>query len=246
MIIVLLMLTSALAGCTGTDTTDLEQQISDLQQSNDQLNETIYDMEISLQERNTEIATLNSNVAMLQSTMAVEEIYRDSLLVLLEDSNTSNDELVSMIEAANNTILVLQSDFVVQQNLIFTWMVRAINGDLPNINLSGADLSYANLHDANLSGADLSGANLNVVDLSYANLYGSDLRNANLSGANLYGSDLRNANLSGADLSSSELGNAALSGVYWNDTTCPDWTNSDDNGDTCEGHYYTGLSLWFD
>ena len=65
-IIVLLMLTSALAGCAGTDTTDLEQQIEDLQQSNDQMNETIYNMEITLQERNTEIATLNSNVAMLQ------------------------------------------------------------------------------------------------------------------------------------------------------------------------------------
>ena len=37
MIIVLLMLTSALAGCTGTDTTDLEQQIADLQQSNDEM-----------------------------------------------------------------------------------------------------------------------------------------------------------------------------------------------------------------
>ena len=32
MIIVMLMLTSALAGCAGTDTTDLEQQIEDLQQ----------------------------------------------------------------------------------------------------------------------------------------------------------------------------------------------------------------------
>jgi len=35
------MLTSALAGCAGTDTTDLEQQIEDLQQSNDEMNETI-------------------------------------------------------------------------------------------------------------------------------------------------------------------------------------------------------------
>ena len=69
MIIVLLMLTSALAGCTGTDTTDLEQQIEDLQQSNEQMNETIYNMEITLQERNTEIATLSSNVAMLQSCL---------------------------------------------------------------------------------------------------------------------------------------------------------------------------------
>ena len=41
MIIVLLMLTSALAGCAGDDTSDLEQQIADLQQSNDEMNETI-------------------------------------------------------------------------------------------------------------------------------------------------------------------------------------------------------------
>ena len=95
MIIVLLMLTSALAGCTGTDTTDLEQQIEDLQQSNDEMNETINqqnhdnadlqqsndemnetinqqnednaDLQSQLEERNNEIATLNSNVDMLQS-----------------------------------------------------------------------------------------------------------------------------------------------------------------------------------
>ena len=107
MIIVLLMLTSALAGCTGTDTTDLEQQIEDLQQSNDQMNETIYNMEITLQERNTEIATLNSNVTVLQSTIVVEETYRDSLLVLLEDSNTSNEEPVSYTHLTLPTILLM-------------------------------------------------------------------------------------------------------------------------------------------
>ena len=70
MIIVLLMLTSALAGCAGTDTSDLEQQIEDLQKSNDEMNETINqqnqdnaDLQSQLEERNTEIATLSSNVA---------------------------------------------------------------------------------------------------------------------------------------------------------------------------------------
>ena len=138
MIIVLLMLTSALAGCTGTDTTDLEQQIEDLQQSNDQMNETIYNMEITLQERNTEIATLSSNVAMLQSSIADAETYRDSLLVLLEDSNTSNDELESMIETANNSILTLQSDLVVQQDLVAQWQQTAEDN---RAHLSYADLS---------------------------------------------------------------------------------------------------------
>ena len=221
MIIVLLMLTSALAGCTGTDTTDLEQQIEDLQQSNDQMNETIYNMEITLQERNTEIATLNSNVAMLQSSIADADTYRDSLLLLLEESNTSNDELELMIETANNSILTLQSDLVVQQDLVAEWIVRAIRNDFSNANLSDTDLSYANLMGAILRFADLSNANL-----TYAGLNGADVRFADLSGAYLRDAYLYGADLTGAD----------LTGVYWNDTTCPDGTNSNDNGNTCENN----------
>ena len=53
-----------------------------------------------------------------------------------------------------------------------------------NANLSGADLSGADLRDANLSGADLSGA-----DLRDANLSGADLSGADLSGAAIYYSD---------------------------------------------------------
>ena len=185
MIIVLLMLTSALAGCTGTDTTDLEQQIADLQQSNDEMSETI-------NQQNEDIADA--------------ETYRDSLLALLEGSNTSNDELESMIETANNTILTLQSDLAVQQDLVAQWQQTAED--------NRADLSYAELSEVFLIEADLSGANL-----SHANLYHADLSHADLTGANLIG-----AALSDVD----------LYGVYWGDTTCPDGTNSDDNGDTCE------------
>ena len=61
-------------------------------------------------------------------------------------------------------------------------------------NLSGADLSRADLRYANLSCANLSGANLR-----YANLIC-----ANLSGANLSGADLSRANLSCADLDKKE------------------------------------------
>jgi hypothetical protein len=55
----------------------------------------------------------------------------------------------------------------------------------------------ANLRSANLSGANLSGA-----DLRSANLSGANLRGADLSGANLSGANLRGADLSGADLRS--------------------------------------------
>ena len=53
--------------------------------------------------------------------------------------------------------------------------------------LSGADLSEADLRWANLSGANLSGANLRWANLSGANLSGADLSKADLSGANLSG-----------------------------------------------------------
>jgi len=42
--------------------------------------------------------------------------------------------------------------------------------------------------------------------------------------------------LRGADLSYVWMGGADLSGVNWAYTTCPDGTNSDDNGNTCENN----------
>ncbi len=74
----------------------------------------------------------------------------------------------------------------------------------------------ARLYHANLSGADLSG-----VDLSRAMLVGADLSDANLADANFEGAFPLDANFEGA---------------VWSNTTCPDGTNSDDNGNTCENN----------
>jgi hypothetical protein len=67
-------------------------------------------------------------------------------------------------------------------------------------NLSGADLSGANLSRANLSGANLSGANLSRADLSGANLSGANLSRADLSGANLSRADLSDSKISKKDV----------------------------------------------
>ncbi len=72
------------------------------------------------------------------------------------------------------------------------------------VNLSGADLSRADLLLANLSGADLSGASLVLANLKGADLSGADLRGANLVGARMIGVDLERANLCGADLRTAE------------------------------------------
>ncbi len=53
------------------------------------------------------------------------------------------------------------------------------------MNLERADLSGVNLSNANLVSADLEEANLSNANLSGANLTNADLEEANLTGANL-------------------------------------------------------------
>ena len=114
-------------------------------------------MEITLQERNYEIETLNSNVAMLESTIVVEEMYRDSLLALLEESNSSNEILMSIIEDSNNSILALLNNLEMEQNLVEEWVERAFSNDFSHMDLTGYDLSSVDFSGADLRYADLSG-----------------------------------------------------------------------------------------
>ncbi len=113
--------------------------------------------------------------------------------------------------------------------------------DLSVADLSFADLTYANLSDtylfsADLTYADLENANLQNAKLNGANLNGANLNGANLNGANLTGAGLTGANLTGANLTGAGLSGTNLNSVVWNNTICPDGTNSDDNGNTCENN----------
>ncbi len=92
--------------------------------------------------------------------------------------------------------------------------------------LTGCNLKETNFSNANLAGADLSNANLNRANLTGAALRGADLTNANLLGANLTNADLTGATTTGANFNK----------VTWSNTTCPDGTNSNADGGTCEGH----------
>src|SRR5919197_1952822 len=92
--------------------------------------------------------------------------------------------------------------------------------------LPGASLSAANATNVNLTGTYLDSANLSSANLSQAHMERTVLSHANLSGVKLNFADLAGASLAGANLTS----------VSWLQTTCPDGTNSNNDGGTCTGH----------
>jgi len=87
---------------------------------------------------------------------------------------------------------------------------------------------------------------------AFTGLRGAFIRQANLTATYLYSADLSYANLTytnltGAHLGSADVSHADLGGAYgtpydgpgsmiFNGTTCPDFTNSDNDGGTCVGH----------
>lgn len=111
--------------------------------------------------------------------------------------------------------------------------------NLTNSNMSSADLEYAQMYGANLLNVALGSTNmmyavLYLADLSGSDLTNSDLTDAKLQGVNMTGAVLSGTNFTGADLNNANMTNAHLTAAtIWSNTTCPDGTNSNNDGDTC-------------
>ena len=190
MIIVLLMLTSALAGCAGNDTKNIIGPYADL--------------------TGADLTGTNLTGANLSGA--------DLTDANLSGANLDYVRAINLLECPS----YLPADWMCENNNLVGPLARLQEADL-----SGAYLTGATLHDADLRYADLSGADLIDAFLYNADLIGANLSNADLTNADLSYADLSDANLSGAD---------HLSDVFWHSTTCPDGTNSDDNGYTCENN----------
>ena len=83
----------------------------------------------------------------------------------------------------------------------------------------------------NLVGADLTGAQLLNAKMTDAILLGADLTDANLTNADLTGAELRIANLTNTYLKGATYDSTTNwpTAEWWDNTTCPDGTNSDSN-----------------
>ncbi|MFL2973597.1 MAG: hypothetical protein ACJZ4F_01325 [Candidatus Thalassarchaeaceae archaeon] len=131
LIMILIMLTSILSGCTSSDISDiedLEKQIIDLQQSNDNLSSQLetaesnieffdnlsLELQASLSDVNDTVANLNIQIYDNEATLNDTILQRDALQSILDEAIASNEsaftELESEIESLNLQISELISD----------------------------------------------------------------------------------------------------------------------------------------
>jgi len=108
-------------------------------------------------------------------------------------------------------------------NVQFDWRISFDGVDFSDSILGHFEFSpifnYVNFSGADFTQSDISSGSFDFVDLTYSNglAWVSD------------GAYFENSDLTGAT-------NAVPYNSYWVNTICPDGTNSDDNGNTCEGH----------
>lgn len=156
----------------------------------------------------------------------------------------------SIFSSANLTGATINQDFINGSQFV-------------NTNLTGANLYDDRLYGDNLQGAIMTGAVMLHVESwgitgtpaklpadwaliggyllgPYARLGTSspDLSGDNLTGVDLHGAVLSNANfasanLTGANLDGATVSGASFTGATWSGTTCPDGTNSGNDGGTC-------------
>jgi hypothetical protein len=237
MIIVLLMLTSALAGCTGTDgaegisgpqgeTGDQGppgiqgetgsagadgQNGANGMDGQDGANGMDGQDGANGMDGQDGMDVNESRIAQLELELASKQA---TIAILLGNISDMEEEL----EAVDNVIEMYYMMFVQIQN--------DMNDLESDINCQIRPYAYC-------AGADLTLADLNGAHLFGANLWAADLSNADMGNADLSYAVLNYANLTGANLSDAELSDAELSDVNWDWATCPDGTAAYYHGQTC-------------
>jgi hypothetical protein len=125
-----------------------------------------------------------------------------------------------LIRFLGEASLIDKKDFIVDLSQADLRWANLCEASLPGLclgsvnlsesNLSGADLNGTELRKSDLIRANLGGSDLTRADLRAADLSEADLSGANLTKANLVNANLREANLAGADLNSADLTGANL------------------------------------
>lgn len=138
------------------------------------------------------------------------------------------------------------------QDASFDNVTFSEQGGIISSNMSGVDFRSVHftgiftVQGTNFTQANFSGLTMNSV----AFINNSDVSNADFSGVTFIGgngggvyndtaannTNFTNASFDGVTFLGTNLSTANLAGTTWSNVTCPDGTNSDNNGNTCIGH----------
>ena len=161
-ILIMIMLTSVLAGCTSTDTSGLDKQIEDLQESNDNLtaelasaNENIVLINTISSELQETLSTLNSTLEQLNMELSDKE---GSIEFLTLERDTIQDALNAAIESNSSTISSLES-----QLELLNQDISLLSSDISDLNTQ-LELTQDELSDATNS---LNALSDSVAKLTY-------------------------------------------------------------------------------
>ena len=258
-----MIVVSSLVGCLGGeefDTSAYESEIAELEEMLEMQNQTIAQRDATIDGLESGMANATQMIQAQAELQALLIAANYSIQQLEADLIFLEDEVDDWKYRAINRFLgyanLSHGDYR-YSNLSHAYIddTNLSHSDLSFANLSYANLMYSNLSWTNLQRSEMQYADLHAANLGCAILYDTNLTGADLSYAvvshasciwtwdevDLSHADLSYANLSNlhieeSDLSHADLSHADLTGVSWDDTICPDGTNSDDNGNTCENN----------
>jgi uncharacterized protein YjbI with pentapeptide repeats len=150
---------------------------------------------------------------------ALLQAYLDQMgqLLLHEDrplrKSKEEDEMRTLARARTLTVLSRLDGSRKRSFLQFLYETDLITRDRAVVDLTGAHLEEADLHNAKLLRANLRGTDLHDARIGLGDFGGSDLRDADLEATNLCEADLRRATLLEASLYYAVLSGANLQGA---------------------------------
>ena len=185
----------------------------------------------------TDVDVLESNVVVLDSDVSALE----GQVAALQTENAQLEAVIESLTAVVDGLVAQQADLVALQRChsdAGSNGRRWIDGWVGGVDWRGCDKRGIGIwgpivggdeDDGLLVNADLRGTNFTDASIIGVYINGADLEGADFTNANLAYSDLNGANIISLDVAQ-QYGRAQ---TIFNNTTCPDETNSDDNGGTC-------------
>lgn len=195
----------------------------------------------------SDVGTLESDVGTLQSDVSALDSDVSTLegqVALLQTENAQLQAVITSLTAVVDGLAAQQADLVALQRChsdAGSNGRRWVDGWIGGVDWHGCDKRGIGLwgpivggdeDDGLLVNADLRGTDFTDASIIGVYINGSDLEGANFTNANLAYSDLNGANIVTWQ-QAQDYAHLGLQETIFSNTTCPDETNSDDNGGTC-------------